>query len=58
MYALSHFHTTGLLTFINCYNVKWATKVQDTFTMAKVVALLIIIFAGFYHMIVGKSIRP
>ena len=45
----------GLLTFVNCYNVKWATKVQDVFTFAKIVALLIIITFGAIHLIQGNT---
>ncbi|KAK4288900.1 hypothetical protein Pmani_038102 [Petrolisthes manimaculis] len=42
------------LTWINCSNVKWATKVQDVFTSAKVLALIIIIAAGVYHLATGN----
>lgn len=41
------------LTWVNCSNVKWATKVQDVFTASKVLALIIIIGAGVYHLATG-----
>uniref|UniRef100_A0ABD2XIL5 Uncharacterized protein n=1 Tax=Trichogramma kaykai TaxID=54128 RepID=A0ABD2XIL5_9HYME len=39
-----------LLAFVNCYNVQWATRVQDIFTYAKLLALFIIIGAGVYQL--------
>ncbi|CAH1404321.1 unnamed protein product [Nezara viridula] len=44
-----------LLTFINCYDVGWATKVQDYFTFAKLLALFIIILAGIYQLTKGET---
>ncbi|GFY60167.1 y+L amino acid transporter 2 [Trichonephila inaurata madagascariensis] len=44
-----------LLTYINCRNVTWATRVQDVFTFAKVAALIIIIIAGAYHFCMGNT---
>ncbi|XP_071958253.1 Y+L amino acid transporter 2-like [Antedon mediterranea] len=44
-----------LLTFINCWSVPLATKVQDVFTVAKVSALIIIIIAGFAYMAQGNT---
>lgn len=43
-----------VLTFINCYEVKWATKVQDIFTYAKLLALFIIIAMGVYLLFQGE----
>ncbi|KAK7583776.1 hypothetical protein V9T40_004739 [Parthenolecanium corni] len=39
------------LTFVNCWNVHWTTMVQDVFTFAKLLALVIIIIAGFVELI-------
>ncbi|KAK9881739.1 hypothetical protein WA026_017261 [Henosepilachna vigintioctopunctata] len=43
-----------VLTFVNCYDVKWATRVQDVFTYAKLLALFIIIGAGIYQLFNGR----
>ncbi|KAG5880261.1 hypothetical protein JTB14_031580 [Gonioctena quinquepunctata] len=44
-----------VLTFVNCYDVKWATRVQDVFTYAKLLALFIIIAAGGYELFKGHT---
>ncbi|XP_071626794.1 Y+L amino acid transporter 2 isoform X1 [Temnothorax longispinosus] len=46
---------TCLLTAINCYNVKWATRVQDIFTGTKIFALIIIMVAGFWWLCMGHT---
>jgi len=45
---------TCILTAVNCYNVRWATRVQDIFTGTKLLALLVIIVAGAYVLGAGK----
>ncbi|CAG9858292.1 unnamed protein product [Phyllotreta striolata] len=45
--------TICILTVINCYNVKWVTRVQDIFTATKMLALGIIVLAGIYYACTG-----
>ncbi|XP_037890793.1 Y+L amino acid transporter 2 isoform X2 [Glossina fuscipes] len=44
-----------VLTFVNCWDVKWATAVQDIFTYAKLLALFIIIASGLYQLYLGRT---
>lgn len=44
-----------VLTFVNCWDVKLATWVQDIFTYAKLLALFIIIATGLYQLSLGKT---
>ena len=44
-----------ILAFINCYEVKWATAVQDIFTYAKLLALFIIIGTGIIQLGKGET---
>ncbi|XP_031640872.1 large neutral amino acids transporter small subunit 2 isoform X1 [Contarinia nasturtii] len=43
-----------VLTFVNCWDVKWATAVQDIFTYAKLFALFLIIGFGAYLLSKGN----
>jgi amino acid transporter len=44
---------SAFLTFVNCANVRWATRTQDWSTVAKVGALVVIVLAGLLHVIMG-----
>ncbi|XP_058803392.1 Y+L amino acid transporter 2 [Phymastichus coffea] len=46
---------TCFLTAINCYNVKWATRLQDIFTGTKIFALIIIMIAGAWWLGLGHT---
>uniref|UniRef100_A0A8C1Q4B1 Si:dkeyp-120h9.1 n=1 Tax=Cyprinus carpio TaxID=7962 RepID=A0A8C1Q4B1_CYPCA len=45
----------GLLTFVNCMKVKWGAILQVISTVAKVLALIVIIIAGMIVLAQGKT---
>ncbi|KAI4472798.1 hypothetical protein M0802_016499 [Mischocyttarus mexicanus] len=47
--------TICLLTFVNCYDVKETTKMQNIFMFAKIAALVIIIIAGITWLCMGHT---
>ena len=47
-------HSTGLVVFVNCISAKLASFCINFFTVAKLVALVIIIIVGFIQLIKGN----
>ncbi|ENN74488.1 hypothetical protein D910_03886 [Dendroctonus ponderosae] len=43
-----------VILYVNCYSVNLATSVQNVFTAAKLVAVLIVILGGAYKIVEGK----
>lgn len=44
-------------TWLNCYSVQWATKVQNAFMFGKIVALVLIIITGVVNLCMGKRTK-
>ena len=54
-HELALFFFSALTMFINCGSVKWATRIQDTFTFGKLIALVILIVIGLIEVGSGEQ---
>ena len=56
IFISKHIHIySGLLTAINCSNVKLAAKVTEVFSITKVLALVLIIITGIVYLCLGHT---
>lgn len=55
MWSKKFNYLSGVLTVINCYDVKWVTRVTDTFTATKIAALMLIVAFGVWHLFEGHT---
>lgn len=44
-----------ILVWINCYSVDWSIKLQNSFTLTKVLALVLIIAIGLLYLVTGRT---
>ena len=53
-----HFNSfySGIIVFVNCASVRWATSMQVIFTAAKLLAIVILIITGLVRLGQGKVI--
>ena len=46
-----------MITFVNCASVKWATRMQNVFTVAKMVAIVMLVITGLVRLSQGNNAR-
>ena len=44
-----------ILTFLNCYNIRWSTRIQDFSAVGKISAICVIVGAAIVYVIGGNS---
>ena len=47
---------SGIILFVNCASVKWASRMQDVITIFKMVAIVMLIITGVVRLGQGKPL--